>query len=107
MPYVMKRAATYPFTVEVALPGDGPKQTQSLAATFKYMTRDALDALDKSDPVAVLNEVFVGADGLVDDAGNAVPFSDDVKATLLQDPLTFIALYTGFWLSTREAVAKN
>ena len=107
MSYVIKRATSYPFTVHVALPGDGPAQPQALAATFKYLTRDELDALDRADPVAILNEVFIGADGLVDETGNPVTFTDDVKASILQDPLTFTALYVGFWSSTREAVAKN
>ena len=106
MSYVIKRVTSYPFAVDVDQPGNGPKQTQSLPITFKYLTRAELDALDATDPAGVLNQVLVGAD-VVDESGNALPFTDELKATLLQDPLTFYALYRAFWASTREAVAKN
>lgn len=68
--------------VKVRVPVDGGFADQEFTARFRVMPWSEVNATD-ADPAGQLRRIWIGWDGIVDDAGEAVPFSDAARDQLI------------------------
>jgi hypothetical protein len=75
--FVLKKTASYKWEVKVEVPVDGNQfETQAFEAVFKKISRSAFNNLvDKGDD-ALVGEILLGWEGINDDAGKPVPFTE-------------------------------
>lgn len=97
---------TRPVTIEIA--GDNGKWEKSTVnATFAQPSTEELDELKDLKPREVLERKLLGVTDLVDDDGNAVPFTPENKAALLSIPAAVAALSRTFWENIVRTPTKN
>ena len=108
MAFVLKKTASYKWPVTVETPIDGGKfETQAFEAVFKKISRSAFNNLvDKGDD-ALVGEILLGWEGINDDAGKPVPFTEKNKQQLCDDPYVLRALIQAYADSLTGVTAKN
>ncbi|MEA3265209.1 MAG: hypothetical protein U9R07_17190 [Pseudomonadota bacterium] len=99
--------------VKVQVPVDGGHKEQSFKATFRVLPLDQLTAEDEDassddqSQVNTLRKVVVGLDDLVDDAGEPVPYSDEIRDQLIGVPYVRIALMQTYIRAITKVKAGN
>lgn len=68
--------------VKVRVPVDGGFADQEFTARFRVVPWDDVKALDH-DPAAQLRLIWIGAEGIADDAGAPLPWSDALRDQLI------------------------
>ena len=108
MAFVLKKTASYKWEVKVETPVDGNRfESQTFEAVFRKISRSAFNALvDKGDD-ALLDGILEGWDGINDEAGKPVAFTEKNKKELCDDPYVMKALIQAYADSVTGAQAKN
>jgi len=108
MAFVLKKVASYKWPVTVEIPIDGGRfEKQTFDAVFKKMSRSAFnDLLDKGDE-ALVDGILEGWDGIKDEDGKDLPFSQKNKKELLDDTYVMKAVIQAYADSIVGAQAKN
>ena len=108
MAFVLKKTASYKWEVKVEVPVDGNQfETQAFEAVFKKISRSAFNNLvDKGDD-ALVGEILLGWEGVTDEAGKPVAFTEKNKEQLCDDPYVLRALIQAYADSVTGAPAKN
>lgn len=68
--------------VKVRVPVDGGFADQEFTARFRVLPWSEVQATD-GDPAGQLRRIWVGWEGIVDDAGEPVPFSDAARDQMI------------------------
>lgn len=111
--FVISQKTTYTWPVTVEFPVDGGKtDRQTFDAELKRMTqsrineiREAIEKGETSD-TELAREVLVGWEGVNDDNGEAVPFSERSRDKLLDIPLVAAAVVVA-WLGSLSGVKRK
>ena len=108
MAFVLKKTASYKWPVTVGTPIDGGKfEKQTFDAVFKKMSRSAFnDLVDKGDD-ALVDGILEGWDGIKDEEGKDLAFTQKTKKELCDDPYVMKALIQAYADSVTGAPAKN
>jgi hypothetical protein len=86
MAFIIKKTASYKWPVKVETPSDGGIfEKQTFDAVFKKLGRTAFNALiDKGDD-AFIDGILEGWDGIKDEDGRDIPFTEKTKQELCDD----------------------
>lgn len=108
MAFVLKKVSSYKWPVTVEVPVDGGKfKKESFTAIFKKMSRSSFnDLIDQGDD-ALVGEIIEGWEGIKDELGNAVEYSESTKVELFDDPYVLRAVISAYTDSLTGAQAKN
>ena len=114
MGFKLDKPGTYKWPVTVEVPVDyGKHDKQKFDGEFKRITQSRIKELielvasgDLSD-VDVVKEVLVGWEGIEDDQGNELKFSQSKLKQLLEVPMVATAIGTAFFESYTGAKRKN
>lgn len=89
--------------IPIQVPVDGGHKTETLRARFRVLLGDG-GHLSVED---FLKKIFIGAENLTDEAGNAVPWSDAVRDQLIDMPFVRAALMQAYTNAVTKARAGN
>lgn len=108
MAFVLKKSSSYKWPVTVEVPMDGGRfKKETFTAIFRKMSRSAFnDLIDQGDD-ALVNEIIQGWENVKDEDGEEVPFDEDAKQQLFDDPYVLRALITAYTDSLTGEKAKN
>ena len=108
MAFVIKKAASYKWPVKVETPADGGMfEKQTFDAVFKKLCRAAFNALiDKGDD-AFIDGILEGWDGIKDEDGKDIPFTEKTKKELCDDSCFVKAVITAYSASVTGEPVKN
>lgn len=108
MAFVLKKASSYKWPVAVDVPVDGGKfKKETFTAIFKKMSRSAFnDLVDQGDD-ALVGEIIEGWEGIKDEDGEDVEYSEAARRELFDDPYVLRAVITAYTDSLTGAQAKN
>ena len=108
MAFVIKKAASYKWPVKVETPADGGTfEKQTFDAVFKKLGRAAFNALiDKGDD-AFIDGILEGWDGIKDEDGKDIPFTEKTKKELCDDSCFVKAVITAYYASVTGEPVKN
>lgn len=123
MAFKLQQSATYVWPVKIVLPIDGGKrETHTFDATFrrlpqsrineiiklaKLQERGRLDEDQELEDQDAAREIMTGWDGVQDDDGKAVPFSEGALTQLLEIPTVAGQIVRAWFGSLAEAKRKN
>ena len=108
MAFVLKKTASYKWEVKVEIPVDGNRfESQTFEAVFKKISRSTFNALVEKGDDALLDGILEGWDGINDESGKPVPFTEKNKKELCDDPYVMKALIQAYADSVTGAPAKN
>lgn len=123
MAFKLQQSATYVWPVKIVLPIDGGKrETHTFDATFrrlpqsrineiiklaKLQERGRLDEDQELEDQDAAREIMTGWDGVQDDDGKAVPFSEGALSQLLEIPTVAGQIVRAWFGSLAEAKRKN
>ncbi len=126
MAFVLKQSDSYTWPVSIKLPANGGKrERQTFDAEFKRLPQSRINEIQREVQVrvkanekgedtgegvsdqSIADEILVGWDGIVDGDGEPVPFSNAVKAQLLDVPIMAGALVAAYFESLVEQKRKN
>ena len=125
MAFVLKQTDSYTWPVSLKMPVDGGKrQKQTFDAEFKRLPQSRIaeiqataqklvkaaekgETIEGISDVSVADEVLIGWSGIVDEDGQEVPYSEGMKAQLLEVPLMAAALIQSFFESLTDQKTKN
>jgi hypothetical protein len=124
--FVLKQSDSYTWPVSIKLPANGGKrERQTFDAEFKRLAQSRINEIqrevqlrikatergeDVPDGVSdqsIADEILVGWDGIIDGDGEPVPFSNTVKAQLLDVPMMAGSLVAAYFESLVEQKRKN
>lgn len=109
--FKIEKALTVKWPVTVNIPRDGGRTTKAtFNADFKLLEQDELDAvMEHGGDREIGCAVLVGWDGVADDNGAPIAFSEDARDALLKIPYVRAALVGAYFqcASGREAARKN
>jgi hypothetical protein len=108
MAFVLKKTASYKWPIKVEIPVDGGKfETQTFDAVFKKMSRSAFNkTVDEGDD-ALIDAILQGWDGIKDEEGKDIPFTEKSKKEICDDHAIVKALISAYAESVVGAPAKN
>ena len=114
MGFKLDQSGTYKWPVTVEVPvDDGRHDKQKFDGEFKRITQSRIREMgqlietgDLTD-VDLVKEVLVGWDGIEDDQGNELKFSQSKLKQLLDVPMVATAIATAFFDSIAGAKRKN
>ena len=114
MGFKLDQQGTYKWPVTVEVPvDDGRHDKQKFDGEFKRITQSRIREMgqlietgDLTD-VDLVKEVLVGWDGIEDDQGNELKFSQSKLKQLLDVPMVATAIATAFFDSIAGAKRKN
>ena len=114
MGFKLDQSGTYKWPVTVEVPvDDGRHDKQKFDGEFKRITQSRIREMgqlietgDLTD-VDLVKEVLVGWDGIEDDQGNELKFSQAKLKQLLDVPMVATAIATSFFDSIAGAARKN
>jgi hypothetical protein len=87
MAFVRKKVKTFKWPVTVEEPADGGTFEASVFdAQFKRLGRKEFAKLAEKGELELLQSVLAGWDGITDEEGNAVPFSNAMMKEFADDP---------------------
>jgi len=101
---------TFTRDVTVFTPIDGGFRKENLKAIFNYLDVDQVDQFDlksKEGTTEFLKATIVKLDGLTDDGGQPIPYSEELRDRLFKLQHVRVALYTEFFESVSKAKAGN
>lgn len=126
MAFVLKQSDSYTWPVSIKLPANGGKrERQTFDAEFKRLPQSRINEIQREVQLrikanekgedtgegvsdqSIADEILVGWDGIVDGDGEPVPFSNAVKAQLLDVPTMAGALVSAYFESLVEQKRKN
>jgi hypothetical protein len=108
MAFVLKKVASYKWPVTVETPIDGGKfQKQTFDAIFKKMSRSEFNNLVEQGDDALVDQIVEGWEGVTDEDGKEIPFTQKTKKELTDDPYVMRALITAYADSVMGASQKN
>ena len=126
MAFVLNQSQSYSWPVSINLPSDGGKREKSsFDALFKRLPQSRINEIQREVQLrvkanekgedtgegisdqSIAAEILVGWDGIVDGDGEPVPFSNAVKAQLLDVPLMAGSLVAAYFESLVEQKRKN
>lgn len=126
MAFVLKQSDSYTWPVSIKLPANGGKrERQTFDAEFKRLAQSRINEIQREVQLrvkanekgedtgegvsdqSIADEILVGWDGIVDGDGEPVPFSNAVKAQLLDVPTMAGALVSAYFESLVEQKRKN
>ena len=108
MAFILKKTASYKWPVTVEVPTDGGKfERQTFDAIFKKMSRSAFNDLVDNGDDSLVDGILEGWDGIKDEDGKDVPFTQKNKKELCDDPYVMKALIQAYADSVTGAPAKN
>jgi len=122
MAFVLSKSDTYDWPVRITLATDGGKRTvETLDVNFRRLPQSRITDLVKQARAAELGrdddvvlddreaarEIIAGWDGVVDDAGKPIPFSEAALAQLLEIPTVAGQIVTAWFESLKEGKRKN
>jgi len=124
--FVLKQSDSYTWPVSIKLPANGGKrERQTFDAEFKRLAQSRINEIQREVQLrikanekgedtgegvsdqSIADEILVGWDGIVDGDGEPVPFSNAVKAQLLDVPTMAGALVSAYFESLVEQKRKN
>jgi hypothetical protein len=92
----------------VETPIDGGKfQKQTFDAIFKKMSRSEFNNLVEQGDDALVDQIVEGWEGITDEDGKEIPFTQKTKKELTDDPYVMRALITAYADSVMGASQKN
>ena len=114
MGFKLDQSGTYKWPVTVEVPvDDGRHDKQKFDGEFKRITQSRIREMgqlietgDLTD-VDLVKEVLVGWEGIEDDQGNELKFSQSKLKQLLDVPMVATAIATAFFDSIAGAKRKN
>lgn len=126
MAFVLNQSQSYSWPVSIKLPADGGKREKSnFDAIFKRLPQSRINeiqllvqqrikAAEKGEELdngvsdqSIADEILVGWTGIIDGDGDEVPYSEAVKAQLLDVPMMAGALIEAYFASLVELKRKN
>lgn len=126
MAFVLKQSDSYTWPVSIKLPANGGKrERQTFDAEFKRLPQSRINEIQREVQLrvkanekgedtgegvsdqSIADEILVGWDGIIDGDGEPVPFSNAVKAQLLDVPMMAGALVAAYFESLVEQKRKN
>jgi hypothetical protein len=123
MSFVLKQSATYKWPVTIVLPVDGGRREKftfdaefrrlpqtrinEIIRTARLAERGKLDPEDEIQDQDGAKEILAGWDGVVDENGKAVPFSEGSLAQLLEIPTVAGQIIRCWFESIEVAKRKN
>lgn len=126
MAFVLNQSQRYSWPVSIQLPADGGKREKSsFDALFKRLPQSRINeiqqlvqqrikAAERGDELdngvtdqSIAAEILVGWSGILDADGDDVPYSEAVKAQLLDVPMMAGALIEAYFTSLVELKRKN
>lgn len=126
MAFVLNQSQSYSWPVSINLPADGGKREKSsFDALFKRLPQSRINeiqqlvqqrikAAERGDELdngvtdqSIAAEILVGWAGILDADGDDVPYSEAVKAQLLDVPMMAGALIEAYFTSLVELKRKN
>jgi hypothetical protein len=124
--FVLKQSDSYTWPVSIKLPANGGKrERQTFDAEFKRLPQSRINEIQREvqqrvkanekgedtgegiSDQSIANEILMGWDGIIDGDGEPVPFSNAVKAQLLDVPMMAGALVAAYFESLVEQKRKN
>lgn len=126
MAFVLNQSQSYSWPVRIQLPADGGKREKSsFDALFKRLPQSRINeiqqlvqqrikAAERGEELdngvtdqTIAAEILVGWAGILDADGDDVPYSEAVKAQLLDVPMMADALIEAYFTSLVELKRKN
>ncbi len=126
MAFVLNQSQSYSWPVSINLPADGGKREKSsFDALFKRLPQSRINEIqqlaqqriksaERGDELdngvtdqSIAAEILVGWSGILDADGDDVPYSEAVKAQLLDVPMMAGALIEAYFTSLVELKRKN
>ncbi len=126
MAFVLNQSQSYSWPVSIQLPADGGKREKSsFDALFKRLPQSRINeiqqlvqqrikAAERGEELdngvtdqTIAAEILVGWAGILDADGDDVPYSEAVKAQLLDVPMMAGALIEAYFTSLVELKRKN
>jgi hypothetical protein len=101
---------TFTHTVRVQTPIDGGHKEELLKATYRVLRHSEVNDLDlKSGGGSrdFLTKAIVKLDDLQDEQGRPLPYSDELRAQLLDLPHVRVALAQGYFAAVGKAPEGN
>lgn len=126
MAFVLNQSQSYSWPVSIQLPADGGKREKSsFDALFKRLPQSRINeiqqlvqqrikAAERGEELdngvtdqTIAAEILVGWAGILDADGDDVPYSEAIKAQLLDVPMMAGALIKAYFTSLVELKRKN
>ncbi|WP_288637042.1 hypothetical protein [uncultured Oxalobacter sp.] len=108
MAFKLALTPTYKVKIIVDIPNEQGKFDQSdFMAEFLRCDFDRLNDLQTKSIAEVMHEMLIGWSGLVDSAGNELPYNEANKTALLKIPQALQALGHHYWSTIFKAREKN
>lgn len=126
MAFVLKQSDSYTWPVSIKLPANGGKrERQTFDAEFKRLPQSRINEIQREvqqrvkanekgedtgegiSDQSIADEILMGWDGIIDGDGEPVPFSNAVKAQLLDVPMMAGSLVAAYFESLVEQKRKN
>jgi hypothetical protein len=123
MAFKLQQSATYVWPVKIVLPIDGGKRlTETFDATFRRLPQSRINEIIKLarlqergrleddqelEDQDAAREIMTGWDGVEDDDGKAIPFSEAALKQLLEIPTVAGQIVKAWFGSLAEAKRKN
>lgn len=108
--FKIKHNSDFTWPVKVQVPTDGRHQEQQFTARFKVVERSRFEDISSGDATAetaLLREVLLGWEGVADESGEALPFSEQVRDQLLEIPYVRTAVVEAFFEGIAGRKRKN
>lgn len=108
MAFVLKKTASYKWPVTVETPIDGGKfEKQTFDAVFKKISRSTFNELLEKGDDALVEGILEGWDGIKDEDGKEVPFTQKTKKEVCDDHYIMKALVQAYADSVTGVLTKN
>jgi len=110
MAFVRKKVKTFKWPVQVQEPSDtkpGEFETSEFTAVFKRVGMSKLQNSKDDENIDLIRKVLVGWEGIVDEDGEEVPFSDEVLEEQADDADWIKAVLNTYAATYAEAEAGN
>ena len=110
MAFVRKKVKTFKWPVQVQEPSDtkpGEFETSEFIAIFKREKMSKLEDSKDDSNIGLIRKVLVGWEGIVDEDGEEVPFSDEVLEEQADDADWIKAVLNTYAQTYAEAEAGN
>tara|TARA_R100001443_G_scaffold62527_1_gene72440 strand:- start:967 stop:1311 length:345 start_codon:yes stop_codon:yes gene_type:complete len=114
MAFTLKQSNTYRWPVQIDIPVDGGKhERHTFDAEFKRVTQSRIREMGEQienneiTDADLVTEVLLGWDGINDEDGNAIKFSQKSLADLVDIPMLATSISKSFFDSLAGAKRKN
>lgn len=108
--FKLKTNVEFAWPVKVQVPTDGRHVEQPFTARFKQVDRSRFVDLNNGDAeeeTNLLREVLIGWDGIGDENGEPIPFSEQTRDQLLEIPYVRTAIVEAFFEGIAGRKRKN